>query len=227
MPISSNLPTTCSRCTWEEAIDTRYVLENASASRAIGHTNNVIEDFALFGFSDIHIDGQTRWQKFARTVRGFAAGGSRVGAVGGLAAMWLPDCFIGTGKRGVPLREINRRLLREQGVAGASVRGASMLAAVLTAQPSLFVGGAAGVVSLPVAANQGNAATEWVIDTTRSVAAFNAKTVGTVIAAPAGAAIGIARSASVVAKLTMASIGGLLGGIIGILGGGVRAIINR
>lgn len=205
------------------------VITSATLNGAYGQAHDLADDCSmkLFKKDQFHLTGEGydgRWNKFKNTTKTFAQVGASTGMALGTGLMFIPDVVTGRGK---VRPEGERANFMDEGILGNTLRYGTALTSGIVEVVGAGVGGAGAAVLYPAKAATDKSSAEWF----QGGAAGGAQAAGKGSAHGLGTVAGIALDAtrvpSVATKYTLAGVGAVVGGTLGVFAGGIRAVINH
>lgn len=205
------------------------VITSATLNGAYGQAHDRADDASLrlFKKDEFKLNGEgyeTRWGKFSKTVKTFAGASASVGMGAGTVAMFLPDVLTGRGKM---RPDGERNNFMDEGVLGNGVRFTTALASGTTEVVGAAVGGTGALITYPARSATGQSSAEWFEGGASGGALAGGKGAAHAVGAPLGLALDAVRVPSLAVKFGLAGVCAIAGGTIGVMAGGIRAIINR
>jgi hypothetical protein len=221
MPHVFNLngPTTSSAVITSATLNGAFGQVHHTMDGAAKRLKNAKDEFKLNG------DGyDTKWHKFTNTTKTFAGASACVGVAAATGLMIGPDFITG---RGNVRPEGEKSNWFDEGLLGNSAIYGTAVSTGLIELGGAALGGAGAVLLMPLKAGTKQSASEHFDNGANFGDAAAAKVSAHVIGGAAGLALDAVRLPSIIVKATSGAVFGALGGTVGLLAGGVRAMVNK
>lgn len=209
----------------------KNVLESATFNGTIGSLSNIFDNAAeallehkqhkdLFS-----LETECRAKKFTRTCDVFMRGGACAGSLIADVLMAPYDFLMGRGQT-VPENGAIKQQIKAEGLIGLTSLATTTGVSFYAEASSMGLGAMMGAITSPMAYAIDISPKEWILNASKGCG----KLIGTLTCAAVGFTLGLTLDAlrliSLAVKLSISSVFAMCGGIIGFLGGCIRAAFN-